>query len=503
MKKQNAARNERQRPDALSRWGRTLLASTAALSLGFQDVAWAKCTDGSTVPANGFVIGTAPLTSAANWSPNVFTGTTGSIFIPDKSVQEHNDPSEPATGGGHNWVFDQGSTLCKVSDIGSGKKNVVTTSWEIPPNTPTICVILPVIRNGVVTNLGDVPFQGDAITPTCNPALLSTATTPNPNNTYFNQLGCSISHGVATTPQSATSWLFVTGVQSGLFSVQLDNVSNPVSGGQAGKTVGVQNYYAAIPEGSLLTSAAVSKDGQFVIATSSRRLQAVWACLNPLGDPGDPSLPINPNFFVPPANGISCMQVGTNNQAADLTTAFGPDNQPYFGGRRVVMSFDSEPGGPATTAWPNCIWQGSGASSLAAAFQFPLFYSNGCGPAQENSAFTSALVTQPNALISHGNYMYTAPVGGTLQQFYITLDSDGFTHYASRTLVTGLPVVTGLGVAEDLQSLMIYSDPSAIGLSAQEFVTKMALCEDMGPTTPLPPTTPTPTKGNGKAKKTK
>jgi hypothetical protein len=196
------------------------------------------------------------------------------------------------------------------------------------------------------------------------------------------------------------------------------------------------------------------------------------------------------------------MQVGTNNQAADLTTAFGPDNQPYFGGRRVVMSFDSLPGGPATTAWPNCIWQGSGASSLAAAFQFPLFYSNGCGPAQENSAFTSALVTQPNALISHGNYMYTAPVGGTLQQFYVTQDPiSGLTQYTSRTLLTGLPVVTGLGIADDLQSLIIYSDPSAIGLSAQEFVTKMALCEDMGPSTPLPPSTPTPapSKGNGKA----
>ena len=501
-KNQGAARNERQGPSLRSRWGRTFLASTAALSLGFQDVAWAKCTDGKTVPAGGFVIGTQPYTNAANWSPNVFTGTTGSIFIPDNSVNERNDPKQPATGGGHNWVFDQGSTLCKVIDVGTGNKNSVTTSWQIPaPNTPATCIILPVIRNGVVTNLGDIPFQGDAITPTCNPALLSTATTPNPANTYFNQLGCSISHGVATTPQTATSWLFVTGVQSGLFSVRLNNVTNPVTGGEAGKTQAGQDYYAAIPEGSLLTNAAVSKDGQFVIATSSRRLQAVWACLNPLGDPGDPSQPIDPNFFVQPANMISCMQVGTNNMAANLTTAFGPDNQPYFGGRRVVMSFDSQPGGSFASAWPNCIWQGSGASSLAAAFQFPLFYSNGCGPAQDNFAFTADLVTQPNALISHGNYMYTAPIGGTIQQFYLTKDPfSGLTNYAFRQLVTGLPVVTGLGIAEDLQSLIIYSDPSAIGLSAQEFVTKMALCEDMGTATPIPAPPPPPTNnGNGKA----
>ena len=56
-----------------------------------------------------------------------------------------------------------------------------------------------------------------------------------------------------------------------MFSISLDNVSNPSVGGEAGKTVGVQNYYAQIPEGSLLTNAAVSKDGQFAIVTSLRR----------------------------------------------------------------------------------------------------------------------------------------------------------------------------------------------------------------------------------------
>jgi hypothetical protein len=473
------------RGKARVRWRQGLLASTAVFSLGVQNAAWATCTDGSNVPAAGFIIGQAPLKVAANWSPNVFTGTAGSLFIPDNSVNEHNNPNEPLTGGGHNWVFDQGSTLCKETDVGT--KNKVATGWQIPPATPTECVILPIIENGTVTNLGDIPYQGDVITPTCNPTLLST-TAPNPANTYFNQLGCSISHGVATTPQTATSFMFVSGVKGGMFSVQLDNVNNPVNGGEAGKTVGPLNYYSGIPENSLLTSAAVSPDGQFAIATSMKRLQAVYACYNPLGDPGDPSTPINPNFFVPPGEIVPCMQVGQNNMQANLTTAFGPDFQPYFGGQRVVMSFDSTPGGDFSSAWPNCIWDGSGASSLADAFAEPLFFSNGCGNAQPNNGFLSGLVTQPNALITHGQYMYTGPIGGTLLQYYVTQDPiSHFSKYEFRTLVTGLSLVTGLGVAEDEKSLMIYADPSAIGLSGQEIVTKMPLCEDMGPTPPPPP----------------
>jgi hypothetical protein len=468
------------------RWRRALLASTAALSLGIQDAAWATCSDGSKLPASGFVIGLAPLQTAANWSPHVFTGTAGSVFIPDNSVNEHNDPKQPKTGGGHNWVFDQGSTLCKVTDIGPAEPRTgLASGWEIPPNTPTDCVILPVITNGTVTNLGDVPYQGDAITPTCDPTKLST-TVPNPANTYFNQLGCSISHGKATTPQTATSYLFVAGVKGGMFSVQLNNVVNPVKGGEAGKTVGPQNYYNGIPEGSLLTSATVSADGMFAVATSQKRLTAVYACFHPLGDPGDPGTPISPNFFVVPGNMVPCMQVGNNNMPANLTTEFGPDLQPYFGGRRVVMSFNSQPGGPFPTSWPNCIWQTVGAASLADAFANPLFYSNGCGNAQPNFGFTSALVTQPNAMITHGNYMYTGPVGGTLDQFYVTEDPfSHITQYQFRTLVTGLSIVTGLGIAEDQKSLMIYADPTAIGLSAQEVVTKVPLCEDMGPVVPF------------------
>jgi hypothetical protein len=459
----------------MSRRTKRVLASTAALTLLMHDFAWAVCSDGSSLPAAGFVVGVAPIQSAANWSPNIFTGTTGSLWIPDTSVNEHNDPTQPLTGGGHNWIFDQGSTLCKATDVGPAGQ--VATSWQIPPNNPTDCVILPVITNGQVTNLGDIPYQGDAITPTCDPTLLSRPGIANPNNTYFNQLGCSISHGVATTPATATSYLFVAGIKGGMFSIALDNVGSAVPGGSAGKTVGPQNYYAQIPEGSLLTNATVSKDGQFAIVTSLRRDLRVWGCLNPLGDPGDPGQPINPNFFPPPGGAVSCMQVGFNNLQTDLTTAFGPDNQPYFGGQRVVNTFNSVPGGNFTTSWPNCIWQTTGGASVADAFANGLV--NGCADAQPNFGFTSALITQPPAIISHGNYMYVGPVGGTVIQFAVTPGLDGTSKYQFRTYVTGLSILTGLGVAEDLRSLMIYTDPTTLGLASQEVVTRVPLCEDM------------------------
>jgi RmlD substrate binding domain len=160
-----------------TRWRRALLASAAALSLGVQD-AWAVCSDGSTLPADGFVIGRDPQVAiASNWSPHVFTAAAGSEFVPDNSVHENNDPAKPLTHNGHNWVFDQGSTLCKVTDLGANADGTgpTTASWTIPPNNVTDCVVLPIIKNGTVTNLGDIPYQGSVITPTCNPAILSGA----------------------------------------------------------------------------------------------------------------------------------------------------------------------------------------------------------------------------------------------------------------------------------------------------------------------------------------
>src|SRR5690242_13866752 len=74
-------------------WRRALLATTAALSLGAQSAAWATCSDGTTMPNDGFVVGRdKPVLTAANWSPNVFTAPAGSLFVPDNSVNEHNDP---------------------------------------------------------------------------------------------------------------------------------------------------------------------------------------------------------------------------------------------------------------------------------------------------------------------------------------------------------------------------------------------------------------------------
>ena len=184
-------------------WRRALLASTAALSLG-QNAAWAACLDGTAFPPGGYQIGSKPVAQAANWSPNVFTSTEGSYFIPDIST---NDQTTGApTGGGHNWAFDQGSTLCKQGD--AGKKGGTTTAWILPPNTSQDCIILPIIKGGKVTNLGDIPFQGSVVTPVCDPEMLSnhrnvagalasydsrhSGVTVLPANTYANQLGCSI-----------------------------------------------------------------------------------------------------------------------------------------------------------------------------------------------------------------------------------------------------------------------------------------------------------------------
>src|SRR5262249_45821942 len=95
----------RQRKGAnLSKRLRRVGATATALTFLCQNFAWALCADGSTFPATGYVNGQPP---AANWSPGVFTGTAGSIFVPDKSIFENNDPTQPVTGAGHNWAFDQ------------------------------------------------------------------------------------------------------------------------------------------------------------------------------------------------------------------------------------------------------------------------------------------------------------------------------------------------------------------------------------------------------------
>ena len=74
-----------------------------------------------------------------------------------------------------------------------------------------------------------------------------------------------------------------------------------------------------------------------------------------------------------------------------------------------------------------------------------------------------------------------APTGNRVVQFKVTIDPvSGLSKYASRTYVSGLSsVVTGLGVADDLGSLMVFTDRSGIGLAGQEVITKLPLCEDI------------------------
>jgi len=68
--------------------------TTLAIATTFltQNFAWAVCSDGTSFPAGnqGFVNTTlqtvAP--SLANMSPNIFTASAGSVFIPDNSSFE-------------------------------------------------------------------------------------------------------------------------------------------------------------------------------------------------------------------------------------------------------------------------------------------------------------------------------------------------------------------------------------------------------------------------------
>src|SRR5215471_4450722 len=178
----------------VSKRTRRMIATATAFTFLCQNFAWAVCADGTTFPALGYVNGQPP---AAN------------------------------------WAFDQGTTTCKEIDLGLAG---TPTGWVIPTaNNGRDCIFLPRITGTagnppvpIIKDFSDIPFQGQAITPTCNPALLSQLGAPNPSNTRLNQLGCAISHGVATTPHTATTFLFVAVIpilqrlpQSGLFVVQL------------------------------------------------------------------------------------------------------------------------------------------------------------------------------------------------------------------------------------------------------------------------------------------
>ena len=179
----------------------------------------------------------------------------------------------------------------------------------------------------------------------------------------------------------------------------------------------------------------------------------------------------------------------------------------YWGGQRVVDTFLNTPSGAQGGTWPQCIHFGGGAPNVSGfalhdAILADLSSStyqtanktvpgalqantaNKCGTATANAGFTSALITQPSSIRSHiaadgTGYMYTGPLGGLVIQAHLGKDGVGRTTYRTRTYLSGISLSTGLGVADDLGSLMVMADPSAVGLSGQEAVTKTPLCEDM------------------------
>ena len=76
--------------------------------------------------------------------------------------------------------------------------------------------------------------------------------------------------------------------------------------------------------------------------------------------------------------------------------------------------------------------------------------------------------------------MYLGGVGFPTLQMKVTSDFVGLSRYASRTYFSGgTGLMTGLGVADDLGSVMNFIDPSGLGLAAEEVIVKVPLCEDM------------------------
>jgi hypothetical protein len=479
--------NARQRS---SRRIRQIAATTTALTFMLQSFAWAVCNDGSTFPPGGFTPAIA-----TNWSPLTFTGTLGSAWVPDISVNEHNNPGEPLTHGGHDWVFDQGSTTCKETDVGGASGPV--TAWSIPPNNTTDCILLPILRisNGalVIQNFGDIPQRGAALTPTCDPTLLST-NGPNPANTYLNQLGCALvllntGQIQATTPETATTFLFTSGIKGGVFAYPLINFPVSSPGQEAGKAIGGGViFYADLNPSQRFDSAVITPDGRYLLGGSSKTNDAIFACRNPLGDPGDLTQPIDMQAFAVSTDtsfgnktGVQCMQIGQGGDGRVKGLAIGADGQPYIGGINIMSNF---------TDFPACIaanFGGAPAGSTidtAIAFAFKANSQNHCKATPNKILNTSpdgttAIRAETFALVSHGNYLYHALKGGEVFQANVDA-TEGVT--SQRFFATGLASPTGIGFSQDngtpSASTMLYDDPTGLALAAQERIYKLPICED-------------------------
>jgi hypothetical protein len=615
---------------------RRVTAVAIATTFLTQNFALAICSDGTTFPAgnqgfNNVTLGNvAP--SLANMSPHVFTGTAGSVFLPDNSTFENNDPTNVSTValngsgivglpttlasglpiGGHNWNFDQGSTTCKsTSTVTTNANNPATpgvvggftppvipgqapTGWNQPPNTTTDCFVLPVAKiqtitittnlatgqvnhttsvgstcqgtpgtftnGGIVTNItcavtfsnfGVVPLTSQAIVATCVTANLSSALAPNPANTRLNQLGCSISQadlGVFTDRDQtvAPGYIATASIMGGLFIERLENTPNTVVG-DSGRVTADLLFMAdniGIPAGTKLTNAIISPDGHYVGATSIRRDPRFFGCNMPLGNPGridKPPVPLA-TFAVSQDTifGVKCMsQIGTTGLQVTLSSAWGPDNQPYLGGQRTITTPGTTGGNPGSwfspSAWPQCIAFGKGetftlpavfppqtspsADSQSAAFGnydavaqldtaiADVFFNhkNGNCTFGPNSGLSAAPVVQPQSIAvyqaSNGNqYLFTAGVGQPTTQTKLTRDAVGATHYNTRTYFSqGTGLVTGVGVAPDMNfvglgqvntlglppvgatgsgALIVMVDSSGLNLAAQEVMSRLPLCED-------------------------
>jgi hypothetical protein len=497
---------------------RRVAAVAVASTFLTQNFAWAVCSDGTTFPAGnqGFVYSTlntvAP--SLANMSPFTFTSPAGSVFIPDNSSFEHNDPTNVSTVakngsgiaglpvaavGGHNWEFDQGTTTCKATSQGSGNPPLppipgqAPAGWGIPPNTTTDCFVLPIVRllNGqiIFTGFGVVPLTSQAIVTTCDPTALPTAPlTPNPRNTRLNQLGCSISQvdtGTFTARDQTTApaYIATASIKGGIFMQRLDNTPNNVVG-DSGRVISQLIVFAdtaGIPLTTPLTNAMVSPDGHYVAATSVRRDNHLYGCNMPLGDPGRiDSPPVSAQQFALSTNtitGVKCMnQIGLAASQVTLTSIWGVDNQPYLGGLTAGTDWFSP------SAWPQCIVQGKGETfTLPAVYppetspsadrqsaQFGNYnavaaldaaiadvfakHKNGSCQFAANAGFPSSAGSLATYVASNGNmYMFAGGTSQSVVQVRLTFDATGGTHYNTRPYFSGPNgFTTGVGVAPDM-----------------------------------------------------
>jgi hypothetical protein len=162
-----------------------------------------------------------------NWAPRgTFTAPKGAIFIHDNSTQENGFP----TNGGHWWVADGATALCRMSLDSSGH-------WVIPPGLPgNLCA------NSVVGTPGQ--FDYDA----------------------------------------ARSLIYVPDVKTSVWRLQL--AENPDgSGKEIAGSVEVRPASNPLPEGSGLDALTLSDGGTFFYVTSKSNPN-VWACINP----SDPTL---------------------------------------------------------------------------------------------------------------------------------------------------------------------------------------------------------------------